>query len=100
MKAYKKKSQLVDFKLKHPQSIIESRKVKSITVDNMANILYSKFQMCQKVKDIQTGFTGKITAIAIYANEITQFQVQAESKDKNTYPQNAWFSENRLVATK
>ena len=84
-KTYPKKTKDDGFRIKHPQSVMDSK---------------NKYCNGQKVKDIQTGFTGRIMATAIYLNEVTQYQVQAESKDKNTYPQNAWFSENRLVVTK
>lgn len=57
------------------------------------------FNLGDIVRDIQTGFTGKITGVAIYLNEINQYQVQAESIDNNIYPQNAWFSQNRLNRT-
>ena len=54
----------------------------------------SKFALGLYVKDIVTGFSGRVTAIALYLTGSTRYQI--ESLDGTGRPVEWWFDEERL----
>lgn len=72
-------------------------KAKKIKV---TNVFVTKFGMGNTLKDIETGFKGKVVAIITYKNSETQYLIQPKLKDPGSYPSATWIVEKSLQPTK